>query len=194
MKFNECPDRIRSQSLYIRTMSHNAYSLTSFKLTYLIAGLNFMFVTVFLSLEVKAQTEKSQSLHIPDSQQNHYVIKGRLIDRSDNLSVPFANVVLSQNETVIAGAQSKFDGYFELVCPETIDLNSKVVLECSFVGYSTDKRTSKLSDFVRSFIEIKMRFSNLEIHPCYGRPIYTLINKDGSNGQTIERSAILRMP
>lgn len=56
-------------------------------------------------------------------------IRGQVLDSADNTPLPFANVLLIENERIIAGAQTDPDGYFSIkpVNPGNVELRLDVM-------------------------------------------------------------------
>src|SRR5436190_23667211 len=67
-------------------------------------------------------------------------IKGKVLDKTTNEPLPFANVIVELNGTQAGGAQTDFDGNFTIKPLQPGKYNLKI----TFVGYSPQEITNVL--------------------------------------------------
>jgi hypothetical protein len=132
------------------------------------------------------------SFSVANAQIGQGGIKGKVLDKSNNESIPFANVIVELNGVQVGGATTDFDGNYHIkpLSPGKYDVKA------SFVGYQQvmisgfivrSDKTEFLNIAMSQGIELKA-FEKIE----YTVP---LISKDNtSSGGTVTRDEIARMP
>ena len=120
-------------------------------------------------------------------------LKGRVLDNENGEPIPFAKVIILKNNEIIGGANSDFDGKYQIKPLQT----GTYVVEVKNVGYTSSRvsgvkiNTDRLTilDFqLRSAVEMLEEVSVIS----YKTP---LIDKDGgASGATVTRQDISRMP
>lgn len=120
-------------------------------------------------------------------------LKGRVLDNENGEPIPFAKVIILKNNEIIGGANSDFDGKYQIKPLQT----GTYVVEVKNVGYTNSRvsgvkiNTDRLTilDFqLRSAVEMLEEVSVI----AYKTP---LIDKDGgASGATVTRQDISRMP
>lgn len=88
-------------------------------------------------------------------------IRGRILERSTNEPIPFANVIAEQNGVVKTGCTTNFDGYYVLsgLAPGKYDL------KVTYVGYEAIRETIIVEDNSTSSVfnfELEMETATLE--------------------------------
>ena len=120
-------------------------------------------------------------------------LKGRVLDNENGEPIPFAKVIILKNNEIIGGANSDFDGKYQI---KPLQAGTYVV-EVKNVGYTSSRvsgvkinadRLTILDFQLRSAVEMLEEVSVIS----YKTP---LIDKDGgASGATVTRQDISRMP
>jgi outer membrane receptor protein involved in Fe transport len=74
--------------------------------------------------------------------QNNGVIKGKVVDAKTKEALPYVNIVIKENTTIITGAITDDKGNFSV----TKLAPKKYTLEVQFIGYKTQSKPADLSD------------------------------------------------
>lgn len=128
------------------------------------------------------------------SQVGQGALKGTIIEKGNNLPIPFANVVLKQNGTMVTGTQTDFDGKFDMrpIPPGIYDL------EVSYLGYNSIKMSGIVVNSERTTNIPKEKLlmekgSNLlkEVVIEYKPP---MIDPGGTGGAEIGAKELSKMP
>lgn len=120
-------------------------------------------------------------------------LKGRVLDSETNEPLPFANVMIEQNNELLTGTTTDFDGQYTIKPIQSGYYNVKV----SYVGYQPVRIDGVLlSPDKITFQDIKLKASTIALEAFevveYKTP---LIAKDKTtSGATITREDIQRMP
>ncbi len=120
-------------------------------------------------------------------------LKGRVLDEENNEPIPFAKIILKQNNQIIGGASSDFDGKYQI---KPITTGSYVV-EVENIGYKSNRITGvKINDSKITILDFELN-SAVEMLEEVAVVMYKvpLIDKDGAaSGGTVTRQDISRMP
>ena len=120
-------------------------------------------------------------------------LKGRVLDEENNEPIPFAKIILKQNNQIIGGASSDFDGKYQI---KPITTGSYVV-EVENIGYKSSRITGvKINDSKITILDFELN-SAVEMLEEVAVVMYKvpLIDKDGAaSGGTVTRQDISRMP
>jgi len=112
-----------------------------------VALLTFISFHLLSAFQAKAQEKTPYWLDISDRRGTIKVkkvndtirdlyISGRVTDQTANEPVPFAKVVIMQNDTGIAYTVTDLDGYYKLTIKRDSSFNETIDLIVSFVGFS----------------------------------------------------------
>jgi len=120
-------------------------------------------------------------------------LKGKITDKSTGEAIPFANIVLYQNEKQITGALSDIDGFYT-VKPIT---TGKYDVKVSYVGYQSTQITGIYINADKiTFQDIALAASNLSLQEVeivnYKVPVIDA--NDVTSGATISVEEIKKMP
>ncbi len=131
--------------------------------------------------------------HLLHAQVGQGALKGKVVDKSTGQPLPFVNVVLEQNGSIVTGAATDFDGnyFIKPIPPGKYDLKVKFIgyqpLQVSGIVINADKTTFYDPQLVPSDIQLE-EFVVVD----YEVP---LIDKDGGpQGGTITFEDIQKMP
>ncbi|MDB3905238.1 mucoidy inhibitor MuiA family protein [Crocinitomicaceae bacterium] len=120
-------------------------------------------------------------------------LKGRVLDEENKEPIPFAKILLKQNNQIIGGASSDFDGKYQI---KPITTGSYVV-EVENIGYKSNRITGvKINDSKITILDFELN-SAVEMLEEVAVVMYKapLIDKDGeASGGTVTRQDISRMP
>ena len=111
-----------------------------------VAFLTFISFHLLSAFQAKAQESASNWLNVSDRRGTikvkkvnerirDLIITGRVTDKTANEPVPFANVVIMQNDTAIAYTVTDIDGNYMLTIKRDSSFSETIDLIVSFVGY-----------------------------------------------------------
>lgn len=130
------------------SMCIRAYSsqLSDYQYVHPIKRLAFALLIVFgstlFNLSVKAQeaSQKIKETYLSENKQtSNTIIKGTVLDK-DGEALPFVNVILIENDSVINGITTDFDGKYTLNLDENF-LNKEFTIRVSYISYETVVKT-----------------------------------------------------
>ena len=130
----------------LRTLEHELAKRISIGKVATVAGLALGLATPLAAQNVEPQkqptpinaTETHKESILKPNKAHEFTISGIVTDSVNKEPLPFANVVLKYNDTIIARSQTDFDGKYIL---DSIASGYQYQLEASCVGYSKVEET-----------------------------------------------------
>ncbi|MBP9990240.1 MAG: carboxypeptidase-like regulatory domain-containing protein [Bacteroidales bacterium] len=130
----------------LRTLEHELAKRISIGKVATVAGLALGLATPLAAQNVETQkqptpinaTETHKESILKPNKAHEFTISGIVTDSVNKEPLPFANVVLKYNDTIIARSQTDFDGKYIL---DSIASGYQYQLEASCVGYSKVEET-----------------------------------------------------
>ncbi|MCB9194884.1 MAG: carboxypeptidase-like regulatory domain-containing protein [Flavobacteriales bacterium] len=136
---NEVKKRGKDEEICVRTSITNvSSSYFGNPLRIFTLSLLFIFGSSLFILDVKAQDTinkmkselNDQNINSP----NFKTISGKIIDKN-NEELPFANIYLTLNGSIISGVTSDFDGNYKLTIDQKINDSDILILNIRYIGY-----------------------------------------------------------
>jgi len=139
-------------------------------------------------------TERSGTItvnKVPPVSQN-LTITGRVMDKTENEPLIFANVAVMQNDSTIAGTVTDIDGNYELTIKRDMLFNDTIDLTVTYLGY--EALTMKDIPLLKDYIVLNLSLSQMAIQ-VMGACIPQFIDPfDNQSKTTIGRDDLRNSP